>query len=73
MDGEILSYIPEEAYILEDKCIGCGICVDSCPVEEKALKFNGKKSTGIQLQEMYPMLLLPGDVSEKGDSGEVKG
>ncbi|MFR3035401.1 MAG: 4Fe-4S dicluster domain-containing protein, partial [Blautia hydrogenotrophica] len=34
----------KKPYILEDKCIGCGICVDSCPVEGKALKFIGKKA-----------------------------
>lgn len=31
-------------YILEENCVGCGICVESCPVEGKALKFRGKKA-----------------------------
>lgn len=31
-------------YIDKEKCIGCGICVDSCPVEGKALEFRGKKA-----------------------------
>lgn len=30
-------------YILEDKCRKCGICVESCPVEGKALTFAGGK------------------------------
>ena len=31
-------------YIVQEKCIGCGICVQSCPVEGKALQFRGKKA-----------------------------
>ncbi len=27
-------------YIVKDKCIKCGICVDSCPLEKKALSMN---------------------------------
>ena len=33
-------------YIVQEKCIGCGICVQSCPVEGKALEFRGKKAPG---------------------------
>lgn len=29
--------IEKKPIILEDKCIGCGICVESCPVEGKAI------------------------------------
>lgn len=31
-------------YIVEEKCVGCGVCVESCPVEGKALEFRDKKA-----------------------------
>lgn len=31
--------------IVAQKCIKCGICVDACPVEGKALQFNDGKRT----------------------------
>lgn len=32
-------------YIVKEKCIKCGICVDICPVEEKALSMDKKAGT----------------------------
>ena len=32
-------------YIVKEKCIKCGICVDICPVEEKALRMDKKAGT----------------------------
>lgn len=31
-------------YIIKDKCISCGICVDSCPIGKSALKFPKDRS-----------------------------
>jgi uncharacterized protein (DUF362 family)/Pyruvate/2-oxoacid:ferredoxin oxidoreductase delta subunit len=38
-------------YIVEEKCIKCGICVDACPVEGKALSM--KKGSGLIPQYDY--------------------
>lgn len=34
----------KKPYIEEESCIGCGICVKSCPMEGKALRFEDKKA-----------------------------
>ena len=39
MIGTALRPFSSKPYINKDKCIKCGICVDSCPVEGKAVKF----------------------------------
>ena len=36
--------ISAKGFTVTEKCIGCGICVQSCPVEGKALQFRGKKA-----------------------------
>lgn len=41
-----VSLLKKKPYIIKEKCISCGICVESCPIGEKALKFNGKKTKG---------------------------
>ena len=39
-----LRYFQKKPYIEEDKCKKCGICVEACPVEGKALQFkNGRR------------------------------
>lgn len=35
--------LEKRPYIQADKCIGCGICVNSCPTEEKAIYFEHGK------------------------------
>jgi len=39
-------------YIIKDKCVSCGVCVDSCPVGESALKFpKGQLGKGVPLYD----------------------
>lgn len=42
--AEALRIFQKKPYILENRCISCGICVKSCPVLEKAVSF--KKGKG---------------------------
>lgn len=37
---EILGVFQKRPYIIEEKCRRCGICVESCPVEGKAVRFD---------------------------------
>ena len=37
---EILGVFQNRPYIIEEKCRKCGVCVESCPVEGKAVRFD---------------------------------
>ena len=40
----LLKRFRQKPYILEERCIHCGVCVGHCPLEKKALEFkNGKE------------------------------
>lgn len=42
--AKVLNIFQKKPYIEADKCVKCGICVESCPVEGKAVDFrNGRK------------------------------
>lgn len=42
--AKIRGLITRKPVIYQDKCIGCGICIESCPLEDKALSWRpGKK------------------------------
>lgn len=42
--AKLFNFFQKKPYIVEERCIRCGICVKSCPVEGKAVKFaKGKK------------------------------
>ena len=42
---EILGVFQSRPYIIEEKCKKCGVCVESCPVEGKAVRFdNGRRN-----------------------------
>ena len=42
--AKVLNRFQKKPYIVTEKCIRCGICVESCPVPEKAVAFqNGRK------------------------------
>ncbi len=34
----IQPFLQKKPYIIKEKCVKCGICVDSCPVEKKAIR-----------------------------------
>lgn len=36
----LVPFLTKKPVVKENKCIGCGICVDSCPVEGKAIHVN---------------------------------
>lgn len=38
-------------YIIEEKCIRCGICVEACPLEEKAIAFSDGKDNPPKYKE----------------------
>lgn len=41
---KVFKFIQKKPYIVEEKCVRCGICVKSCPVEGKAVRFRkGRK------------------------------
>lgn len=42
--AKVLKPFQKKPYILEERCIKCGICMESCPVEGKALHFKNGKS-----------------------------
>ena len=43
-NNSFLRYFQKKPYIEADKCKKCGVCVEACPVEEKALQFkNGRR------------------------------
>ena len=42
--ARVFNLFQKKPYVDKDKCVKCGICVESCPVEGKALRFdNGRK------------------------------
>ncbi|MEY8764598.1 MULTISPECIES: DUF362 domain-containing protein [Clostridium] len=41
----LMKLIRQRPYVVEKKCIRCGICVKSCPVEGKAIKLDKEKGT----------------------------
>ena len=41
----VLGVFQSRPYIIEEKCKKCGVCVESCPVEGKAVRFdNGRRN-----------------------------
>ena len=36
-------FLKNRPFIVQEKCVKCGICVESCPIGTKALKFPGNK------------------------------
>ncbi len=43
--GRLFNVFQKKPYILQDKCVKCGVCVDSCPVDGKAVTFaDGRKN-----------------------------
>ena len=40
----LVPLLQKKPVVRENKCVGCGICVDSCPVEGKAIHVREKKS-----------------------------
>lgn len=43
--GKIFNIFQKKPYIQKDKCVKCGVCVESCPVEGKAVTFaEGRKN-----------------------------
>ena len=46
-------FLQKKPVVREDKCVGCGICVDSCPVEGKAIhvRKNAANGSGIAYYE----------------------
>lgn len=37
----LVPFLTKKPVVRENKCVGCGICVDSCPVEGKAIHIDG--------------------------------
>lgn len=53
--------LQKRPYIIKEKCVKCGICINSCPLEKKALKFKSYPQYNYKLcircyccQEMCP-------------------
>lgn len=43
--GRVLNLFQKKPYIVQDKCIRCGICAECCPVDTKAVAFsNGRQN-----------------------------
>lgn len=41
--GSLIKYLDRKPVVKKDICIGCGICIEACPLEDKAIFFkNGK-------------------------------
>ncbi|MDO4869073.1 MAG: DUF362 domain-containing protein [Bacillota bacterium] len=38
MLGPLAKILEKKPYVLLDRCVGCGICVDSCPLDPKAIR-----------------------------------
>lgn len=71
--AKALNLFQKKPYIEGSRCIRCGICVNSCPVPEKAVDFkNGKDHPPVIIIKMYPVFLLPGNVPGKGNKSKVK-
>lgn len=41
--GFLQPLLDRKPYVKKDKCAGCGICIQACPLEEKAIYFKGGK------------------------------
>lgn len=44
--------IEKKPVVIEEKCIGCGICVETCPVEDKAIKLRPRITTAMAASSM---------------------
>lgn len=41
--GSLINLLDRKPVVKKDICIGCGVCIEACPLEEKAISFkNGK-------------------------------
>ncbi len=41
--GSLIRFLDRKPVVKKDLCIGCGVCIEACPLEEKAISFkNGK-------------------------------
>lgn len=46
--GRVLKVFQKKPYINPQNCVKCGVCVESCPVEQKAISFkNGRASVPV--------------------------
>ncbi len=68
-----LNIFQKKPYIEPDKCVRCGICVQSCPVPGKAVDFrNGKNKAPVyDYKKCIRCFWLPGDVPEEGNKSEI--
>ncbi|MHC6180195.1 DUF362 domain-containing protein [Clostridium sp. JNZ X4-2] len=41
----LMKLVRQRPYVIKEKCIRCGICVNSCPVEGKAIRLDKDKGT----------------------------
>lgn len=61
--GSLLKYLDRKPIVNKEICIGCGVCIDACPLDEKAIFFkDGKPAYNYRkcikcycCQEMCPM------------------
>ena len=43
--GRVLKVFQKKPYIKKESCVRCGVCVESCPVDGKALSFKNGRNT----------------------------
>ena len=41
--GSMLSILEKKPYIKKELCVSCGICIEACPLDEKAIFFKKGK------------------------------